>query len=97
MKLAAAAILVGSKPTVAEGVPILEEALKDATGDRERTNILIALAVGYSDPGQFREHAGGVLGAAQTGAGIEAAFIDNVLALRGWSVTTRRWRWPTNG
>jgi tetratricopeptide (TPR) repeat protein/transglutaminase-like putative cysteine protease len=48
MKLAAAAILVGSKPTVAEGVPILEDALKDAAGDRERTNIQLALALGYA-------------------------------------------------
>ncbi|HVN93104.1 MAG TPA: DUF3857 domain-containing protein [Terracidiphilus sp.] len=48
MKLAAAAILVGTKPTVAEGVPILEAALKDAAGDRERTNIELALAIGYS-------------------------------------------------
>jgi tetratricopeptide (TPR) repeat protein len=47
MKLAAAAILVGSKPTVAQGVSILEEGLKDAAGDRERTNIQIALADGY--------------------------------------------------
>jgi hypothetical protein len=31
MKLAAAAILVGTKPTVAQGVAILEEALKDAS------------------------------------------------------------------
>ncbi len=47
MKLAAAAILIGTKPTVAEGVPVLEEALKDASTDRERTNIQIALANGY--------------------------------------------------
>ncbi len=47
MKLAAASILIGSKPTVAEGVPILEEALKNAAGDRERTNIQLALALGY--------------------------------------------------
>ncbi len=47
MKLAAAAILVGSKPTVAQGVSILEEGLKDAAGDRERANIQIALADGY--------------------------------------------------
>ncbi len=47
MRLAAAAILVGTKPTVAQGVAILEEGLKDAAGDRERTNIQIALADGY--------------------------------------------------
>jgi tetratricopeptide (TPR) repeat protein/transglutaminase-like putative cysteine protease len=48
MKLAAAAILVGTKPTAAKGVAILEEALKDASTDREKTNIQLALAAGYS-------------------------------------------------
>jgi tetratricopeptide (TPR) repeat protein/transglutaminase-like putative cysteine protease len=47
MKLAAAAILIGTKPTAAAGVPVLEESLKDAATDRERTNIQIALANGY--------------------------------------------------
>ena len=47
MKLAAAAIMVGTKPTVAQGVKILEEALKDASTDREKTNIQLALADGY--------------------------------------------------
>ena len=37
MKLAAAAILVGTKPTVAQGVAILEEGLKDAAR-RSRTH-----------------------------------------------------------
>ena len=53
MKLAAAAILVGSKPTLAQGVPILEEALKTAASDQERTNIQIALAAGYSGKENF--------------------------------------------
>ncbi len=53
MKLAAAAILVGTKPTVDQGVAILEEGLKDAAGDRERTNIQLALAVGYSLQDKF--------------------------------------------
>ena len=48
MKLAAAAILVGSRPTVAQGVPILEEARKTAASDQEKTNILLALSAGYS-------------------------------------------------
>jgi tetratricopeptide (TPR) repeat protein len=48
MKMAAASILVGTKPTVAQGVALLEEALKDASTDRERTNIQLALAAGYS-------------------------------------------------
>jgi tetratricopeptide (TPR) repeat protein/transglutaminase-like putative cysteine protease len=53
MKLAAAAIMVGTKPTVAEGVAILEAGLKNAAGDRERTNIELALAVGYSVQDHF--------------------------------------------
>jgi len=47
MRLAAAAILVGTRPTAAQGVAILEPALKDAAGERERTNIQLALALGY--------------------------------------------------
>ena len=53
MKLAAAAIMVGTKPTVADGVAILEAGLKDAAGDRERTNIELALAEGYSVQDNF--------------------------------------------
>jgi Flp pilus assembly protein TadD len=48
MKLAAAAILTGTKSTAAQGVALLEEALKDAVAEREKTNILLALAEGYS-------------------------------------------------
>jgi tetratricopeptide (TPR) repeat protein len=53
MKLAAASILVSSKPTAAEGVTLLEEARKDAAGEREQTNILVALAEGYSIQDNF--------------------------------------------
>ena len=48
MKLAAAAILVGTRPTVALGLPILEEARNTAASDQEKTNILLALSAGYS-------------------------------------------------
>jgi tetratricopeptide (TPR) repeat protein len=48
MKLAAAAILVGSRPTVAQGLPILEEARNAAASEQEKTNILLALSSGYS-------------------------------------------------
>jgi len=48
MKMAAAAILVGTKPTAAEGVALLEAALKDAAGEREKSNIQLALALGYA-------------------------------------------------
>jgi tetratricopeptide (TPR) repeat protein/transglutaminase-like putative cysteine protease len=83
MKLAAAAILVGTKPTVAEGVSILEAALKEATGDRERTNIRIALAVGY----MVQDNFAGMLDVSSALLKDEpeskTAFIDNVLALMG--------------
>lgn len=48
MKLAAAAILASSKPTVARGVAILEPALKTAATERDRQNIQLALANAYS-------------------------------------------------
>jgi len=83
MKLAAASILVGSKPTVAQGVPILEAALKEAAGDRERTNIRIALAMGYMIQNNFK----GMLEVASALLKDEpeskTAFVDNELALMG--------------
>ncbi|HEY3705645.1 MAG TPA: DUF3857 domain-containing protein [Terracidiphilus sp.] len=48
MKLAAAAILVGSRSTADRGIGILEPALKTAATERERQNIEIALCMGYS-------------------------------------------------
>jgi len=48
MKLAAAAILTGTKPTAAQGVALLEASLKEAGGEREKTNIHLALATGYA-------------------------------------------------
>jgi tetratricopeptide (TPR) repeat protein len=53
MKLAAAAILAGTKPTAAHGIALLEEARKDVASDRERTNILLALADGSSTIDNF--------------------------------------------
>ena len=48
MKLAAASLLVLTKPTVARGVALLEEARKQTSSEREKTNILLALTIGYS-------------------------------------------------
>ena len=48
LKLAAAAILVGTRPTVNQGVSLLEDELKVAVGDTERNNIQLALAFGYA-------------------------------------------------
>ncbi len=53
MKLAAAAILTGTKSTVGQGVGLLEQAMKDASNDRERSNIQLALAGGYSHQEKF--------------------------------------------
>ncbi len=53
MKLAAASILAGTKPTAAQGVALLEAAQKEAVSDREKTNILLALALGYSVQDNF--------------------------------------------
>ncbi len=47
MRLSAAAILAGSKPSAKTGVVILEEARKAATGDPEVTNLDLALMNGY--------------------------------------------------
>lgn len=49
MTLAAAALLVGTKPTAARGIKILEEAEPGAKTDREKTNIELGLSLGYSE------------------------------------------------
>jgi transglutaminase-like putative cysteine protease len=55
MKLAAAAILAGSKPTAAQGVALLEAGLKEAAGEREKSNIQLALALGYAVQDNFAQ------------------------------------------
>ena len=83
MKLAAAALLVGTKPTVEQGVAILEDALKSASGEREKTNIQLALVLGYSVQNNFS----GLLAASSALLKEEPesrlAFVDNVQALTG--------------
>lgn len=49
MKLAAAAILVETKPTAAHGIAILEDAKKTALSDVQRANVNLALLTGYSN------------------------------------------------
>jgi tetratricopeptide (TPR) repeat protein/transglutaminase-like putative cysteine protease len=83
MNLAAAAILIGSKPTAAQGVPILEEALKDATSDRERTNIRIALAIGYLMQDKFAPMLEVSSALLKEEPESKTAFIQNVYALMG--------------
>jgi transglutaminase-like putative cysteine protease/Flp pilus assembly protein TadD len=53
MKVAAAAILVQTKPTAAQGVAILEPALAAAKGDPEKLNIQLALFGGYRNLREF--------------------------------------------
>ena len=54
MTLAAAALLVGTKPTAAQGAKLLEDARKVAATDREKINIELALAEAYS---QLKDYA----------------------------------------
>ncbi|MGA9039904.1 MAG: DUF3857 domain-containing protein [Terriglobales bacterium] len=49
MKLAASAMLTDTKPTAKQGVSILEEAKKSAASDEQKTNINLALLIGYSN------------------------------------------------
>jgi tetratricopeptide (TPR) repeat protein/transglutaminase-like putative cysteine protease len=83
MKLAAAAILIGTKPTVAEGVAVLEEGLKDAASDRERTNIQLALAAGYGLTQNFAKMLDASSALLKQEPDSKTAFIDNALALMG--------------
>ncbi len=48
MSLAAAALLVGTRPTAAQGISILEEARKTTATEQEKSNILLALSQGYA-------------------------------------------------
>lgn len=83
MTLAAAALLVGTKATAAQGVKILEDAENNAKTDREKTNIHIALAVGYS---ALNDHARLLPVAADLVKGVpesRTAFMTNVEALIG--------------
>jgi predicted Zn-dependent protease len=47
MKLAAAAMLVESKPTAAQGIVVFEAAKDSAKSDNEKTNFALALLTGY--------------------------------------------------
>jgi tetratricopeptide (TPR) repeat protein len=83
MKLAAAAILVGTKPTVAQGVALLEEAQKDASSDREKTNILLALSDGYSTQDNFAKQLEVSSALLKQVPESRLAFLNNVEALMG--------------
>lgn len=55
MKLAAAALLVQTRPTAAQGVAILEPALAAAKTDTEKTNVQLALLNGYAHEDNFEK------------------------------------------
>ena len=58
MTLAAAAILVQTKPTSTQGISILEAARNSALSDQEKLNISLALLAGYSNLDQWdKRHA----------------------------------------
>lgn len=54
MRLAAAAMLADTEPTAAQGVKLLEEALKNPASDREKTSIEVGLMAGYSFQDNFK-------------------------------------------
>jgi tetratricopeptide (TPR) repeat protein len=83
MKLAAAAILVGTRPTVERGVAVLEPALKAATTERDRQNIQLALSAAYFTQQNFKglvEVSGALLSQVPES---RLAFLNNVEALIG--------------
>jgi tetratricopeptide (TPR) repeat protein len=85
MTLAAAALMVGSKPTAAQGVALLEAARRSAATDREKTNIEVALAYGYA---QLEEYAKLLEVAQELLKNVpesRSAFLTNVDALIGLS------------
>ena len=83
MKLAAASILAGTKPTAAQGVALLEAAQKDAVSEREKTNILLALAEGYSFLDDFARLFDVSSALLQQEPESKLAFSENVQALLG--------------
>lgn len=83
MKLAAGAILVGTKPTAAQGIAILEGARKEATTEREKTNIELALAVGYGIEENFKALLEASTDLYKQAPESRLAFLSNVDALVG--------------
>jgi tetratricopeptide (TPR) repeat protein len=83
MKLAAAALMVSTKSTVAQGVTLLEEGRKQATGEREKTNILLALAAGYAIQDNFAALQDVSSALLKQEPESKLAFVENVQALLG--------------
>lgn len=83
MKLAAAVILAGSKSTVAQGVTLLEPALKSPQNDREKTNLELALMVSYSIQDDYKNMLAVSAPLLQEYPESRIAFIENARALMG--------------
>lgn len=83
MRLAAAALLVGTKPTAAQGVKILEEAEHGARTDREKTNIEVALSLGYAQLNDYSKLLAVTSDLLKEVPESRSAFMGNVEALIG--------------
>lgn len=83
MKLAAAVLLVGTKPTAPDGLAILESLRKDATTEREKTNIELALSLGYGILNNFNALLPVASDLAQQTPESRRAFLDQQWALAG--------------
>ena len=83
MKLAAAAILAGTEPTAAKGVALLEETLKSASGDTERTNIQLALCRGYNTLQDYANLRGPAAALLKQYPLSRMAFLYNIYSLDG--------------
>ena len=83
MTLAAAALMVGTKPTAAQGIKLLEGAGQGATTNRERINIEIALAEGYGELEDFTKLLEVASDLVKEVPESRSAFMTNVEALIG--------------
>ncbi len=83
MKLAAASLLVVSRPTADRGLGILEPALKAATTEHERQNIEIALSVGYSLKQNFAAQLTAAHALLEQVPESRMAYLNNIEALLG--------------
>jgi len=83
MKLAAASLLVGTKPTAPAGIAILEEARKSAVTERDKTNIELALGVGYAMLDNYSSELEVASDLLKQVPESKRAFLDNVFALMG--------------
>ena len=97
MTLAAAALLVGTKPTAAQGVKILEEAEKAQRPIAKKPISGSRLMVGYSELEDYAKLLVVSSDLAKEVPESRSAFMTEIEALIGLSVTMRRWPSATHG